>query len=104
MTHKDNFNIKKWLNENITTNEIKVTSGNTLDRFKQTLIDTMKDEKQRWGDNYYESEELEVLFNDIMEQNDYIGVEEVIDEFFMDMDTEDYLKFLLNIYRKTLFG
>lgn len=104
MTHQDNFNIKKWLNENITTNEIKVTSGNTLDRFKQILIDTIKGEKQRYGDNYYESEALEVLFNDIMEQNDHIGVERVIDEFFMSFDTEDYLLFLLTIYRKALFG
>lgn len=102
MAHKDNFNIKKWLNENITTNEIKVASGYTLDRFKQTLIDIIKDEQQRYGDNYYEG--LEALFNDVMDQDDHIGVEEVIDEFFMDMDTEDYLKFLLTIYRKTLFG
>ena len=102
MAHTNKFDLVKWLNENKTTNEIKVISGNTLDRFKQILIDTIKGEKQRYGDNYYEG--LEALFNDIMEQDDHIGVQEVIDEFFWDMDNEDYLRFLLSIYRKTLFG
>jgi hypothetical protein len=52
MTHKDNFNIGKWINENKATNEIKVIPGDIFSLIKLEVIKKLDAEYQK-DPNYF---------------------------------------------------
>ena len=96
MTHKDNFNVGKWINENKTTNEIKaIAARGPLEEFKQTIY--------RLIEKDYGIEEKEEIKAIIQPQKNILNIEALLDGFTSRIDEEES-EYSLYVYRTMIFG
>jgi hypothetical protein len=96
MTHEDNFNIGKWINENKATNEIKVVAGGgPLEEFKQTIYKLIEKD--------YGVEERDQIEAIIQPWKNISHIETLLDNFTSKID-EEPSGYSLYVYRKMIFG
>ena len=96
MTHKDNFNVGKWINENKTTNEIKaIAARGPLEEFKQTIYKLIEKD--------YGVEERDQIKAIIQPLKNILDIETLLDNFTSRMDEEES-EYSLYVYRTMLFG
>jgi pilus assembly protein TadC len=99
MTHEDNFNIKKWINENKVTNEIKVVAGGgPLAQFKQTIYKFIEDD--------YGVEERDEIKTIIEPLSKVMEIEGALENFIGDEyeNLADAIAYTTDIYRTMIFG
>lgn len=104
MTHKDNFNIGKWINENKATNEIKIIPGDILSLIKQEVMKKLDAEYQK-DPNYFD-----IGVGNGEPYIDYMGMKdqlksaqniETLEEVVFE-NLDDGYEFLFPIYRELL--
>jgi hypothetical protein len=102
MAHKDNFNIGKWINENKTTNEIKVIPGGTFSLIKQEVMKKLEAEYQKDPNYFYIGADGPYI--DYMNMTDQLksaqNIETLEKVVFENLD--DGYEFLFPIYRELL--
>jgi hypothetical protein len=102
MTHKDNFNIGKWINENKATNEIKVVPGDIFSLIKLEVIKKLDAEYQ--NDPTYFDIGADGPYIDYIEMKDQLesapNIETIEKVIFGYLD--DGYEFLFPLYRELL--
>lgn len=100
MTHKDNFNIGKWINENKVTNEIKVVAGgNPLEQFKQTIYKFIEEDY-----DVEEREEIEAIIEPLSKVLEIEGALENFLIYNFNFSEEEVYSYTSDIYRTMIFG